>query len=244
LWTALAAATFAAAGCQGGGGGGRGDAAIDGSSDVVPADVVRVVKKESAPDGRVTYVLENVSGKLQEDLTYHVEFHYAAKGDSETVIKIADDIEFSPERDLVLLKSDTAKVIAVENPRPGQPVKSASISVQSSPPVAAVFREPGNPGTFFLNRALECVGMASEDEIRAGALWIEVENVSDRALSELESKAVFVDQMTKEKVAETKWAAVRDLATKGARARIQYDLSGLGKVGNLSFLVKIRQQSL
>jgi hypothetical protein len=246
LWTALAAATFAA-GCQGGGGGGRGDASIDGASDVVPADVVRVVKKESAPDGRVTYVLENVSGKLQEDLTYHVEFHYdyaAAPGDSQPVIKIADDIEFSPERDLVLLKSDTAKVIAVENPRPGKPVKSASISVQSSPPVAAVYRDAGNPGTYFLNRALECVGMASEDEIRAGALWIEVENVSDRALSELESKAVFVDQMTKEKVAETKWAAVRDLATKGARARIQYDLSGLGKVGNLSFLVKIRQQSL
>jgi hypothetical protein len=55
---------------------------------------------------------------------------------------------------------------------------------------------------------------------------------------------VFVDQMTKEKVAETKWADVRDLPTKGARSRIDFNIAGLGQVWNQSFLVKLRQKSL
>jgi len=242
---ALAAAAFAAAACnsdggsKGGGGGGAGTDDVD----VLPAGgIVEIVGRDLAPDGRVTYTLKNASGKLQEDLTYRVNFHYPSTAQS--VINIADDVEVSPERDLVLLKSDVAKQITIENPKPGHKVLATKIAVQVSPPVAAVARDAGNPGTFFLNHALECVGMASEDEIRAGSLWIEVENVSDRALSELESRAVFVDQMTKEKAAETKWTPVKDLPKRGARARIKFDLGGLGKVGNLSFLVKIRQTSL
>jgi hypothetical protein len=98
-------------------------------------------------------------------------------------------------------------------------------------------------GTMFLNRSLECVGMASEDEIRAGTLWITVENTSNRAVSELEGKAVFVDQMTREKKAETKWTVVKDIKP-GQQQRIDLDISGLGRVSGYSFLVKIRQQSL
>lgn len=245
LGAALVAAAFAVAACNSDGagkGGGGGAGADDALRDELPEGIVAVAGVDHAPDGRVTYTLKNVSGKLQEDLTYHVEFHYQATGKG--AIDIADEVEVSPERDLVLLKSDTAKTVSAENPKPGTPVKATKLAVQSSPPVAAVARDGSNPGTFFVNRALECVGMASEDEIRAGSLWIEVENVSDRALSELEARAVFVDQFTKEKAAETKWTAVKDLGKRGARARIAFDLSGLGKVGNLSFLVKIRQTSL
>jgi len=247
MGAALAAAAVAVAACdspgtaKNNGGGGAVGATSGDLGDEMPTDVVRVAKKEPGPDGRVTYVLENVSGKLQEDLTFHVEFHYpkTASGAID-----ADDIEVSPERDLVLLKSDVAKSITVENPKPGHKVLGTKLAIQSSPPIAAVARDANNPGTYFLNRAVECVGMASEDDVRAGSLWIEIENVSDRAISELEAKAVFVDQMTKEKGAETKWTAVRDLSKKGARSRITFDLGGLGKVGNLSFLIKIRQQSL
>ncbi len=247
LAAALAAAALATAACPSTGG--KGDGAGGGSSvggdlhDVLPTDIVRVAKLDHAPDGRTTYVLENISGKLQEDLTYHVEFHYESKT-AGGPIGIADDLELSPERDLVLLKGDVAKPIVVENPRPGHAVKATTIAVQSSPPIAAVARDANNAGTFFVNHSLECVGMASEDEIRAGSLWIEVENVSDRPVTELEARAVFVDQFTREETAKTKWTAVKDLSRRGARSRIAFDLGGLGKVGALSFLVKIRQQSL
>jgi hypothetical protein len=241
---ALAAAAFVAAACDSTGAGknGNGASAVNELHDDVPTDVVRVDRRDVAPDGRVTYVLENVSGKLQEDLTYFVEFHYASTGKG--AINIADEVEVSPERELVLLKSDLAKQITVDNPKPGQKVLGAKLFVRSTPPVAAVARDASGPGTYFLNHAIECVGMASPDELRAGSLWIEVENVSDRPVSELEAKAVFVDQMTKEKGGETKWTVVRDLPKRGARARVQFDLGGLGKVDNLSFLVKIRQQSM
>lgn len=247
MGAALAAAAFAVSACDstgtaksnGGGGGAVGTS--EDLADEMPTDIVRVAKKEPGPDGRVTYVLENVSGKLQEDLTFHVEFHYPATASGAIN---ADDIEVSPERDLVLLKSDVAKSITVDNPKPGHKVLATKLAVQSSPPIAAVARDANGPGTYFLNRAIECVGIASEDEVRARSLWIEIENVSDRSVSELEAKAVFVDQMTKEKGGETKWTAVRDISKKGARARIQFDLGGLGDVKNLSFLVKIRQQSL
>jgi len=244
MGAALAATAIAAAACDSpktnrtGDGGGRSGGDLE---DTLPVDVVRVVSKEHAPDGRVTYVFENISGKLQEDLTYHVEFHYPAS--VEGAIK-SDEIEVSQEKDLVLLKSDLAKSISIENPKPGHAVVATRLAVQSSPPIAAVARDANGPGTYFLNRAIECVGMATPEEIGAGSLWIEIENVSDRAVTELEAKAVFVDQMTKEKGAETKWADVRDLPKKGARSRVDFNLGGLGKVANLSFLVKLRQKSL
>jgi hypothetical protein len=245
---ALAAAVFVAAACDSTGAGKNAKGGAIDDEDVLPAGVVEVVNVNHAPDGRVTYVLKNVSGQLQEDLTYRVKFHYAGtennKDGNGKAFQIADDVQVSLERDLVLLKSDAAKSVVVDNPRPGQAVKDTRILVQVSPPVPSVARDAGSQGTFFLNHALECVGMASEDEIRAGNLWIELENVSDRALSELEGRAVFVDQFTKEKISETKWTSMPDLPQRGARSRVQFDLSGLGKVGNFSFLVKIRQQSL
>jgi hypothetical protein len=242
----VAAAAFAAAGCaSGGGGGGGAEFTSDRAGDKPLPGVVEIVKVDRAQDGKVTYTLSNVSGKLQEDLAYHVNFIYdpSVKG----AIEMREDREVSPERDLVLLKSDTAKDVVVENPRPGHVVRATMIEVQDSPPVAAVARDGATKGTgtLFLNRALECVAMASEDEIREGKLWIDVENVSERAVSELEAKAVFVDAMDKEnaKRGETKWTTVKDVKP-GARTHVQFNIAGLGKVSNYTFLVKIRQQSL
>ena len=245
----VVAAALSAAGCASGasGGGGNGGASfVSDHADSEPlAGVVKIVKVDRAQDGRVTYTVANVSGKLQEDLAYHVNFMYDPSVKS--AIEIREDREVSPEHDLVLLKSDEAKEIVVENPRPGHVVRATVIEIQDSPPVAAVAREGGTKGsgTTFLNRALECVGMASEDEIRAGTLWIEVENVSDRPVSDLEAKAVFVDAMDKDhtKHGETKWTTVKDVKP-GAKTRIDFNIAGLGKVSNYTFLVKIRQQSL
>lgn len=243
----VAAAALCAAGCSSSGAGGGGGASfVSDHADGEPLPgVVKIVKVERAQDGRVTYTLANVSGKLQEDLAYHVNFMYDPSVKS--AIEIREDREVSPERDLVLLKSDAAKEIVVENPRPGHAVRATVIEVQDSPPVAAVAREGGvaGTGTTFLNRTLECVAMASEDEIRAGTLWIEVENVSGRAVSELEAKAVFVDAMDAghTKHGETKWTTVKDVKP-GAKSRIDFNIAGLGKVSNFTFLVKIRQQSL
>jgi hypothetical protein len=243
----VVAEAFGVAGCASGGSGGSGGAAFvsDHAESEPLAGVVKIVKVDRAQDGRVTYTLANISGKLQEDLAYHVNFMYDPSANS--AFGIREDREVTSERDLVLLKSESAKEIVVENPRPGHVVRATTIEVQDSPPVAAVAREGAakGTGTIFLNRALECVGMATEDEIRAGALWIEVENVSDRAVSELEAKAVFVDAMDKEheKHGETKWTTVKDVKP-GARTRIEFNIAGLGKVSNYTFLVKIRQQSL
>jgi hypothetical protein len=42
---------------------------------------------------------------------------------------------------------------------------------------------------------------------------------------------------------ETKWTTVKDVKP-GAKTRIEFNISGLGRVSNYTFLVKIRQQSL
>jgi hypothetical protein len=237
------AAAFAAAGCSSDGSGKSGGPSFanDSTGDEPLPGVVKIAGVNRAPNGRVTYSLANISGKLQEDLAYHVNFMYDPNVKS--AIEIREDREVSPERDLVLLKSDTAKEVVVDNPRPGMVVRGTTIEVQDSPPVGAVAREGDQKGTgtMFLNRALECVAMATEDEIRAGTLWITVENTSTRAVSELEAKAVFMDHSTK--MAETKWATVRDVKP-GAQTRIDFNIAGLGRVATWTFLVKIRQQSL
>jgi len=233
---------LAAAGCKGGATQ-TADAAgrIDSSGEPIKG-VVQIVGVDHGADGRVTYRVANISGKLQEDLAYRIRFRYQATGQG--AISIADDWETTPVRDLVLLKSDTAKEIAADNPRPGKEVKETELNVENTPPVGVVARDDGPPGTgsLFLERALECVRMAGEDEVRAGKLWIEVENVSGRRVTELEARAVFVDGAGV-KQAETKWIAMRDLEA-AARSRVDFDISELGRVAAFTLLVKVRQQSL
>lgn len=233
---------LAAAGCKGGqtqtaDASGR----IDSSGEPIPG-VVRIVGVDHAADGRVTYRVENISGKLQEDLAYRIRFRFPPTGNS--AIEIRDDWETTAIRDLVLLKSDTAKEISADNPRPGSEIKETILNVENTPPVGAVARDAGPPGSgsLFLERALECVKMAGEDEVRAGKLWIEVENVSGRRVTELEARAVFVDG-DGVKQAESKWIGMRDLEP-AARGRVDFDISQLGRVAVFTLLIKVRQQSL
>jgi hypothetical protein len=218
---------------------------IDSTGEPLPG-IVRIVGVEHGDGGKVTYRVENISGKLQEDLAYRIRFRYPSTGKG--AIEIRDDWETTAARDLVLLKGDTAKEISAENPRPGSEIKETELNVENTPPVDTVARDNGPPGsgTLFLDRTLECTKMAGEDEVRAGTLWIELENVSSRPASELEARVVFIDvdgQGNSHKQAETKWAPLADLKP-GARSKVTFDLANLGRVGAFKFLVKIRQQSL
>lgn len=238
----LAATVLAAAACASNGGGGK--TGTPQMGDVAGTEalkgVVRIAKVDRGPDGKVTYYLENISGKLQEDLTYRVYFTYPGGGQG--AIEVREFTEISPERDLVLLKGDTAKAVTEPNPDPKRTVQTTKIEVQDSPPVGVVARDASGSGTPLLNGALECVGLSPEED-RFGdspTLWIEVENVSGKAISGLEAKAVFVGSADKK---QSKWTGVKDLKP-GARARVEFNLAGLGRLSTYTFFVKIRQQSL
>lgn len=236
----------ALAGCKGEGGSKATDAAgnIDSAGEALPG-VVRIEGVEHGADGKVTYRLANISGRVQEDLSYRITFRYPPTAQS---VGTLYEWDATPLRDLVLLKSDTAKDISADNPRPGQKVLETKLYLENIIPVDTVSRDDGPPGsgTLFLDRALECVTMAGEDAVRAGTLWIELENVSSRKISDLEARVVFIDmdrQGTSRKVAESSWTPVAELQP-GARGKVQFDLSQVGRVGSYKFLVKIRQQSL
>jgi hypothetical protein len=239
---ALAAAL---AGCKAGGQTTSASGRIDSAGEPLPG-IVKIVGVDSGADGRITYRLENISGKVQEDLSYRIAFRYP---ETETSAFKLYEWDAAPLRDLVLLKSDTAKEVSADNPRPGQKVLETKLTVENTPPVDTVARAGGaaGTGTLFLERSLECTAMANEDEVRAGTLWIELENVSSKKVSEMEARVVFIDIVdragTSRKQAETKWTPLADLDP-GARGKVNFDLSGLGRVGSYKFLVKIRQQSL
>ena len=239
----LAAAAIACGACSSNGGtsgGGIGHpVGGDAAGEAALAGVVRIAKVDRAPDGKVTYYLENISGKTQEDLTYRIDFMFPPK--STGAIDVREDHRVTPEKDLVLLKSDTAKAVTEPNPEPGNQVQATRILVQDSPPVGVVARDASGAGTLLLNGTIECVGLSPEDD-RFGdspTLWIELENVSGRPISSLEAKAVFVGSVDKK---QTKWTAVKDMKP-GARARIAFDLAGMGRVSTYNFFVKIRQQA-
>lgn len=203
--------------------------------------IVRIKNVSRTADGSVKYLVENISGRDQEDLGYFVSFFFPAE--EKTVVKKVGDRETTPQRDLVLLRGSEREITA-QNPRPGVLCLGTTIDVLNNEAVPVVTRGD-NPGTLFLNRSLECVAMSSEDDVRESKkLWIEFENVSSRPVSEIEAKAQFHDPgAANAKVGETKWTSVRDVQPK-ARTRVEFDLSSLGRLSNRIFLVKVRQQSL
>jgi hypothetical protein len=202
--------------------------------------VVAIRRVDRAPDGGVRYAIQNISGKDQEDLAYFISFFYESQ--LGTAIETVGDRETTLERDIDLLRG-AEKEIAAANPRPGKKPLGTELTVRESPPVAAVARSGGVRGTgsTFMNRELECVGMATEDEVRAGSLWLDVENVGTKAVTDLEAKAVFVDSGTAQRIAETKWRPVGDVLPGRGPTRVKFDISELGRVSHLTMLVKIRQ---
>lgn len=213
----------------------------DNAGDEPIKDVVRIKSIDRSPDGSVRYVVENVSGRDQEELAYFVSFFFPA--DETSAIKQEGVRDTTPMRDILLLRGAEREVTA-QNPRPGAPCLGTTIDVVNNEAVPVVTRGD-TAGTLFLNRALECVAMSTEDDVRVQKkLWLEFENVSSRAISEIEAKAQFHDPGAgNAKVGETKWTRVKDVQPR-QRTRVEFDLASLGRLSNTIFLVKIRQQSL
>ncbi len=205
--------------------------------------IVRVDRSELATTGTVRYVLENTSGKLQEDLSYYILFHYPPTGSG--AIEVQEDSESSQVVDLVLFPGDKAKEVSAVNPRQGVKVVGTKLEVEKYVAVPAVARSADlGRGTLFLNGALECVAMSADDARyeTPPSLWIEFENVSRTPVQLAEAKVVFYDHRTDTKVSETSWQPIRDLPP-AQRARIDFNLSGLQGVRG-SFLVKVRPQQV
>ncbi len=93
---ALVAAAFAVQGCNstgGGGGGTTGSSAPnvatssegDSEGDVLAGGRLRIARIDASTlntDGTVRYFLENLSGKLEEDIIYSVQFFHPAAADT------------------------------------------------------------------------------------------------------------------------------------------------------------------
>lgn len=245
----VSAAALALPGCNSGDGVKTDTGPVAGSmndhaGDEPLAGIVRIKNVERSADGAsAKYMVENVSGRDQEDLAYFVSFFFpATKG---SAIDTVGDRETTPQRDLVLLRGTSREITAVNPyPRPGQVCLGTTIDVVNNEAVPVVTRGD-TAGTLFLNKSLECVAMSGEDEVRESKkLWIEFENVGTRAISEIEAKAQFHDPGAgNAKVGETKWTNVRDVQPK-QRTRVEFDLASLGRLTNKTFLVKVRQQSL
>jgi hypothetical protein len=247
LGAALAASALALVACDSSSGS-RGAAPLaeaksDQAGEEPLAGVVRIKSVTRAPDGGVRYVLENISGKDQEDLSYFISFLFPSQVG--TAITMLGDREATPQRDLVLLRG-TEKELAAGNPRPGTASQGTRIDVFSNEAVPVVARSAGEPGTLFFNKTIECVAMAPEDDQRGAnpRLWIEFENVSANSITDIEAKVQFHDPSAgNRKVGETNWTPLSNLSPH-QRARIDFDLSGVGRISNRIFLVKIRQQAL
>ncbi|MCE9634739.1 MAG: hypothetical protein K8T90_03450 [Planctomycetes bacterium] len=224
------------------GGGGRSSSDAQGA---LLADAVRIAsidRNAVNTEGRVRYVVDNVSGADQEDLTWSVSFLFPPR-QVESDISVAEESETTSERSLVMLRGDAGKVLdatcAAFNERraAGQAVIGTRLRVAKNEPAFPMARSAGSPGTRFLNK-LEMVAVSNiEDASDPTELVLEFENISGSKASELEVQAVFPRSGMR-----TKWRAL-PAAGAGQRTRAVLDLRGVN-IGDRQFLVKVRQQDL
>lgn len=245
MLVAALAAAFAAAGCGSSGGetGGGGGGPNDQPGDIVEfggqqvARIVSVDRGTARQDGKVRYVIENVSGRDQEDLVYSVTFAFppgAMGGD----IAMQYELDTTVERGFALFSNDRSKALDAVMPEASRAgaLLGTKLNLAIEPPALTMSRSASGPGTRFVGNRLECVGQAPfEDD--PSELWLEFENVSNQKLSNLEVQILFVD--TK---ARTKWKSMPTV-NPGERKRVNPDIRGLD-AGDRRFLVKVRQAAL
>ncbi|MCG3134903.1 MAG: hypothetical protein HMLKMBBP_02311 [Planctomycetes bacterium] len=239
----LALAAGACASDTGGGGTAAAAGPNDQPGDVIEfggqqiARIVSVDRGTARSDGKVRYVVENISGRDQEDLVYSVTYAFppgAMGGD----IAMQYELDTTVERGFALFSNDRSKALDSVMPdasRAGA-LLGTKLNLAIEPPALTMSRTASGPGTRFVGNRLECVGQAPfEDD--PSELWLEFENVSNQKLSNLEVQILFVD--TK---ARTKWKSMPTV-NPGERKRIAPDIRGLD-TGDRRFLVKVRQAAL
>lgn len=223
---------------------GQGRARTDEAGAVI-AEVVRVASVDRSSvnqDGRVRYVVDNLSAADTEDLVWSVTFVFP-RGAGGGEIEVDEVAETTAERPLKLARGEKGRLLEAvcgqfaERRAAGQAVVGTRLNVLVNPPVFTVARDAsGNPGTRFANNRIECVGQ-SDIYADDGTLSIEFENVSDRRVSDLRVQVVFTESRDR-----TKWKAIPEMAP-GQRAKVTLDIRGL-RLGARDFLVKVEAQDV
>lgn len=209
--------------------------------------IARVDRSQLNTTGTVRYYVENLAGRDIQDLSYRILFKWPP---SSTDFDMPFESEVTDLQPLKLFDGAAAQELVgqsqlfAQRSAAGQQILSTELFVEADRPVAIVDRSGGSEGTRFVNGALECTALSSEDLLYQSppSLWIEFENVGSRRLSSLEIMAVFVDTAGNTS-AETAWADVPTIAP-GGQARVTFDLSGAGNVRNREIRVKVRQKSI
>ena len=208
-------------------------------------NLARIVSKDTsglAASGKVKYVLENVSGRDEEDLVWSVSFSMPP-GRMTEEIQMREQVETTSERYMVLFKNDRQKAIEAECPNfdPTRPITGTQLRLAIDAPAMTFARgTDGSQGTRYYGGRVECVGMSGEDELNSASprLWIDFENVSDRKVSDLEVQVVFTDSNGR-----TKWKALKSMAPRARSGPVEIDVRGMD-MGGKAFLVKVRAQAL
>lgn len=200
-------------------------------------------------DGSVTYRIDNVSDEDLESLSATVVFYYPPSGDSEIALSFETDV--TEERSVVLFKgqsgfeiSATSRVFA-ERKAKNQKLLATRLDVTREELVAAVERDAETPGTRLFNGRLECVAISPEDDrVRFDnpTLWVDLENISPRNVSNLEVKVVLLETVSRRRARESGWHKVKTLGP-GQVGRATIDLSKLGRIFGEDILLKVRQSA-
>ena len=218
------------------------------------AGVVQIVSIDRSTvntDGTVRYRVKNLTQQDQETLSARVIFYYPPSEGSDIALPYEADVI---DVKLPLFKGqDNYELVATseafaERSAAGEAVLATELDVTLEVLVPVLARTAAAPGTRLLNGRLECVGISPEDA-RLGLdgtkpeLWIEFENVSAKAVRNVQVSAVFMDTRGDVTTGETGWTRMSRVEP-GERRRVELNLEGAGVVRNRPFLVRMKKGSL
>ena len=213
------------------------------------AGIVRIVSVDRsalATTGEVTYMLENISGKSIEELTYQVQFFLpAAKGSGQNgSISLGYESEVTLPKPLSLYANDPIQPVTVKcDMWAGGPMLGTKIYVDLELPRQTVGRgaSEDDPGTMFINGLLECVAMDGLFDSPA-RLELTLANRSSQNIGGLLIKAVFLGLDTKTIIGETDWEPLDAVAPNGTVSK-SFDVSKAARTGRTVW-IKMKQGDL
>jgi hypothetical protein len=221
------------------------------------AGIVRIAqidRSAAATSGVVKYYIDNVSGQLQEDLSWNVVFMYPPRQRGVNVV-LPYDSDVTASKDLEMVGGQRGVVLTATSTEfasrtaAGEQLLATRLVVQKIELVPMVERDPvTGPGTKVLSGRLECVGLSPADDRiikNPPELWIELENVSSQPVEDVEVKAVFMSSDGRTRAGETGWHAISSVQP-GQAQRVTLDLSRINRsvARTGSFVVKVKLKEL
>ena len=200
-------------------------------------------------DGTVRYRVANLSDEDVPNLTARVVFYYPP-GAEQTGIALPYVTDVTEETEFRLFRGQndyevvaTSREFAARK-EAGDAILATRLDVEQEKPIAITARDGSAAGTRVMKGRLECVAISPEDE-RLGMdgappeLWLDFANVSGERVKNVQFSAVFMDTQGEAIVSQTAWAALPTLEP-GDTGRVEFDLSDVGSVRHLPFLVRAR----